>query len=186
MRAANEALVSNMAACSAPGARLVYFSSLSPTQVPSDERPASTTAYGWEKRAIEKLVRREASRQGKQAWNLRLGHVTGDLQAISVELRRLIRSGPVVIPWAGDYPSNVVYTATIVEAVLAIAAGREAAGPTTWSARPDGAGARSSSTRRRSPAPPFGPRSLFRRFRVPAPPGGARGSHARVPWPRDS
>jgi len=129
MRAANQALVANMAAFSAPGARLVYFSSLCAHRTfrPMTE-PAVVTAYGWEKRGIEKMVRREAARAGKEAWNLRLGHVAGDLQGISAELRRLIRRGPIVIPWAGDYPSNVVYTATIVEAVLAIAAGRETPG----------------------------------------------------------
>jgi nucleoside-diphosphate-sugar epimerase len=128
-RVANKALVANMARCSAPGARLVYFSSLCAYREfrPMTER-ATVTSYGWEKRGIEKLVRREASRRGQDAWNLRLGHVAGQLQAISTELRRLIRRGPVVVPWAGDYPSNVVYTATIVDAILAIAAGRDAPG----------------------------------------------------------
>jgi len=128
-RVANEAIVRNMASCSAPGARLVYFSSLCAYREfrPMSE-PASVTAYGWEKRGVEKLVRREASRLGKEVWNLRLGHVAGELQAISAELRRLIRCGRVVVPWEGDYPSNVVYTATIVDAILAIAAGREAPG----------------------------------------------------------
>jgi hypothetical protein len=129
MRAANTALVSNMAAFSAPGARLLYFSSLCAHRKfrPMTE-PATLTAYGWEKRSVEKIVRREAARRGKEAWNLRLGHVAGELQGISAELRRLIRRGPVIVPWAGDYASNVVYTATIVDAVLAIAAGREAPG----------------------------------------------------------
>jgi len=129
MRAANKALASNMAAFSARGARLVYFSSLCAHRRfrPMTE-PAMLTAYGWEKRSVEKIVRREAERRGKEAWNLRLGHVAGDLQGISAELRRLIRRGPVIVPWAGEYPSNVVYTATIVEAVLAIAAGRETPG----------------------------------------------------------
>lgn len=129
MRAANEALVSNMARYPAPGARLVYFSSLSAYREfrPLTE-PASVTAYGWEKRSVERIVRREAARQGKEAWILRLGHVAGELQGISAEIRRLLRLGPVVIPWAGACPSNVVYTATIVDAVLAIAAGREPAG----------------------------------------------------------
>ncbi len=129
MRAANEALVANMARCSAPGARLVYFSSLRVYRefLPVTE-PASVTAYGWEKRRIEKFVRREAARREKEAWNLRLGHVAGELQGISADLRRVIGCGPVVVPWAGDYPSNVVYTATIVDAILAIAAGKEPAG----------------------------------------------------------
>lgn len=129
MRAANRALAANMAAFSAPGARLVYFSSLSAhREFRPMTQPASVTAYGWEKRSVEKIVRREASRNGKDHWILRLGHVAGELQAISGELRRLIRSGEVVVPWSGDYPSNVVHTVTIVDAVLAIAAGRERAG----------------------------------------------------------
>jgi nucleoside-diphosphate-sugar epimerase len=129
MRAKNQALVSNAARFSAPEARLVYFSSLSVYREfrPVTE-PAAVTSYGWEKRTVERLVRREAARFGKEAWVLRIGHVAGELQAISAELRRLIRSGPVVVPWGGSHPSNVVYTATIVDAILSIAAGNERAG----------------------------------------------------------
>jgi hypothetical protein len=128
-RAANEALIANMARCSAPGARLVYFSSMSAYREfrPMNE-PAVITSYAWEKRGIEKVMRREASRNGKPAWNLRIAQVMGELQTISSQLRHAIRSGPVVVPWAGEYPSTVVYAATIAEAVLGIAAGREPAG----------------------------------------------------------
>lgn len=129
MRAANRALIGNMARCSATGAKLVYFSSLSVYRSfrPMNE-PASITAYGWEKRDVERVVRGEAARAAKSAWNLRLGHVAGELQGISSELRRLIRRGPVAVPRAGADASNVTYTATIVDAVLAIAAGKESAG----------------------------------------------------------
>lgn len=129
MRATNQALIANMAQGSSAGARLVYFSSLSVYRSfrPINE-PTSITAYGWEKRDVERIVRREAARSAKGAWILRLGHVAGELQGISAELRRLIRSGPVVVPRGGDDPSNVVYTATIVDAVLAVASGKEPAG----------------------------------------------------------
>jgi nucleoside-diphosphate-sugar epimerase len=129
MRATNRVLAANVATYSAPDARLVYFSSLSAHRQfrPMAEAP-SLTSYGWEKRSVERIVRREAARLGKNAWILRLGHVAGDLQSISAELRRLVRCGPIVVPWSGDYPSNVVYTVTIVDAILAIAAGREPAG----------------------------------------------------------
>lgn len=129
MRNANEAVIANMARGSAAGARLVYFSSLSIYRAfrPVNE-PGSITAYGWEKRDVERIVRREAARSGKSAWILRLGHVAGELQGISAELGRLIRSGPVVVPRGGEDPSNVVHTATIVDAVLAVASGKEPAG----------------------------------------------------------
>lgn len=129
MRATNEALIANMVRGSAAGARIVYFSSLSVYRTfrPMTE-PPSLTAYGWEKRDVERIVRREAARGAKDAWILRLGHVAGELQGISTELRRLIRSGPVVVPRGGDDPSNVVYTATIVDAVLAVARGKDPAG----------------------------------------------------------
>jgi nucleoside-diphosphate-sugar epimerase len=129
MRATNLALAANIAACSAPGARLVYFSSqCAHREFRPMTEPASITAYGWEKRGVERMVRRAAARHGKEAWSLRLGHVAGELQTITAEIRRLLRSERVVVPWSGEYPSNVVYTATIVDAVLAIAAGRESAG----------------------------------------------------------
>jgi nucleoside-diphosphate-sugar epimerase len=129
MRATNLALAANVAACSARGARVVYFSSqCAHREFRPMTEPASITAYGWEKRSVERMVRRAAARRGKDAWNLRLGHVAGELQTISGEFRQLLRRECVVIPWSGDYPSNVVYTATIVDAVLAIAAGRELPG----------------------------------------------------------
>jgi len=141
MRAANRALVAHCARYSPPHARVVYFSSLCAYREfrPMDQ-PASITAYGWEKRSIERIVRREASRYGKESWILRLGHVAGELQSITAEIRRLLRCGPVVVPSAGAHASNVVYTATIVDAALAIAAGSETPGtydmvcspPWTW------------------------------------------------------
>jgi nucleoside-diphosphate-sugar epimerase len=129
MRAMNETLAANMAEGSAAGARLVYFSSYSfYRRFRPVHEPASVTAYGWEKRDVEKMIRRHAARTGKDSWILRVGHVTGELQQISLELRRLIRCGPVVVPNDGSDPSNVVYTATIVDAILAIAKGQEPAG----------------------------------------------------------
>jgi nucleoside-diphosphate-sugar epimerase len=129
MRKANGALVANMAACTPPRARLVYFSSLCAHKVFRPvTQPAATTAYGWEKRAVERMVRREASRSGKEAWSLRLGHVAGEIQGISAELQRAIQRGPVAVPHAGAHGSNVVYTATIVDAALAIARGSETPG----------------------------------------------------------
>jgi nucleoside-diphosphate-sugar epimerase len=141
MKAANEALLANATSCSAPGARIVYFSSLCAYRTFRPvTRPALPTAYGWEKRTVERLARRQGERSGKGIWILRLGHVAGHLQDISLELRRLVREGPVIIPSGGLHASGVVYTATIVDAVLSIASGRAPAGtydlfcspPWTW------------------------------------------------------
>jgi nucleoside-diphosphate-sugar epimerase len=181
--AANEALVSNMARCSAPGARLVYFSSLCAYRAfrPITE-PASITAYGWEKRSVERIVRREASRSGKEAWNLRLGHVAGELQGITAELRRLVQCGPVVVPWGGTHASSVVYTVTIVDAVLAIAAGRETAGTYDLVCAPEWtwrmvleheAGASGASLRIEEPVPP-----------IPRPDRSGRLPRGRLAWAR--
>jgi len=139
-RLANDAIIENAAAASRAGSRVVFFSTMTVYGDPRYGRLPIRSAYGREKRHGEGVARRAGRRHRRPTWSLRLGHVCGDLQTITADIRAEIALGPVSLPRGGAYVSNTVYTATIVDAVLAIVAGREAEGtydlmcspPWTW------------------------------------------------------
>ncbi len=123
MRRAEDAIVRNAFRCSPPHAKVIHFSTQS---VYGDARRGQLvrwrSLYGRAKLATERCVRSEAGRSGKAAYILRLGHVGGTLQDISNNIRREINEERVVLPEV-DSPSNVVYTAAIVDAILTIVRG---------------------------------------------------------------
>jgi nucleoside-diphosphate-sugar epimerase len=127
-RAGEHALISNSLRWSRPGARVIYFSTM---MVHGSPRPGTwlrrRTAYGKLKRRSERVVRAEGKRHNKETYILRLGHVCGELQNISRELRRHLHGGEVVVT-TPEGPSNTVYTCTIADAVLKIADGKERPG----------------------------------------------------------
>jgi nucleoside-diphosphate-sugar epimerase len=128
MRRTEDAIVRNAFRYSRPGATVIHFSTQS---VYGDARPGKLmrwrSLYGRAKLATERRVRSEAKRSGKSAYVLRLGHVGGMLQEISNNIRREIREDRVLLPEI-DVPSNLVYTMTIVDALLAIIRGDVAPG----------------------------------------------------------
>lgn len=128
MRRTEDAIVRNAFACSSSAAVIIHFSTQS---VYGDPRQGKSirwrSLYGRAKLATEKRVRAQSRRHRKRAYILRLGHVCGPLQQISNNIRQEIREDRVVLG-AIDLPSNTVYTATIVEAILAIIRGRVAPG----------------------------------------------------------
>jgi nucleoside-diphosphate-sugar epimerase len=123
MRRAEDAIVRNAFRYSPPHAQVIHFSTQS---VYGDARPGQLirwrSLYGRAKLATERCVRSEAGRSGKTAYILRLGHVGGTLQDISNNIRREINEERVVLPEA-DTASNLVYTATIVDAIMTIIRG---------------------------------------------------------------
>jgi nucleoside-diphosphate-sugar epimerase len=84
-------------------------------------------AYGRAKLAAEHCVRRESRRSGKRAYTLRLGHVCGPLQNITHKIRSELAHGTAML-FERDVLSNTVYTATIVDAIRSIIAGKERPG----------------------------------------------------------
>ncbi len=128
-RMQNRLLVEHAAAESAPGAKVVYFSTLSVhARFQPAGAPGGRSAYGREKLRCERDARRAGRRAGKQTWILRLGHVCGELQDIREELRRLVTAGPVVVHRGGEGRANVTHTVSIVDALLRIAEGAERPG----------------------------------------------------------
>src|SRR5262249_34497613 len=78
--------------------------------------------YAREKLACERLAVRLGHKLRKKVYVLRLGHVCGELQGITNLIRDEIAAGRVRLP-APDRKSNVVYVATIADAILQAAAG---------------------------------------------------------------
>lgn len=120
IRAIEDRIVQNACAHSKPGATIIHFSTQS---VYGDPRSARTVRwrnpYGRAKLATERSLRRAARQFAKPVYILRLGHVCGALQEISIDIRAQIKSGRALIPHP-DRSSNTVYTAAIVGAVLQI------------------------------------------------------------------
>ena len=127
-RRINRALAENAASCSAPGACVIHCSTI---EVYGDHRPGPRirfrNAYGKEKLAGERAARAACRRAGRELWVVRLGHVCGEHQNIARVIRDHLTHPPVLVPRI-DRPSNTVYTVTLADAVLAIAAGRERPG----------------------------------------------------------
>jgi nucleoside-diphosphate-sugar epimerase len=127
-REANRRLVESAATASPAHARLILFSTLAVyPEFLTAGAPRGETAYGREKLRGERDALRAGRAAGKPTWVLRLGHVYGELQGIRAEMRRLVSAGPVNVPRGGEGGSNVVHTATIVDAILAVAEGRSGA-----------------------------------------------------------
>jgi dTDP-4-dehydrorhamnose reductase len=121
-------LIHNSLTYSPTGSPLIYFST---QNVHGDPRPGARIhwldAYGRAKLRSESFVRKAARTRKRDFYILRLGHVCGELQNITALIRQRLRSGPVSLP-ERDRVSNTVYTATIVDAILKIAAGCERPG----------------------------------------------------------
>jgi dTDP-4-dehydrorhamnose reductase len=123
MRRAEDRIIHNIFAHSKVSARIIHFSTQS---VYGDPRPNRwfrwRNAYGRAKLATERQVHREARRTRKPAHLLRLGHVCGRLQSITLTIRQEIREGTVVLP-AQIRSSNCVHTSTIAGAIDQIVRG---------------------------------------------------------------
>lgn len=126
IRNTERALVQNAIRFARPNARLIYFST---QNVYGDPSPSARirwrSSYGRAKLTSEQVFRKAAA--GRDAYVLRLGHVCGELQNITALIRDRIRNQNIIFPHSNG-PSNTVYTAAIVDAILKITAGRELPG----------------------------------------------------------
>lgn len=118
-RVANRQIARNVINGAKAGATIVFFSTIE-VYAPA-LRLRFPGAYGMEKLLTERLTRRLCRRSGRPCFVLRLGHVLGDLQNITLKIRREIQAGPVLLPHGGAKASNSVFTASVAEAVHRIA-----------------------------------------------------------------
>jgi nucleoside-diphosphate-sugar epimerase len=113
-------IVDNAFRYAKPGATFIHCSTQDVYGDPSPDRAIRwSSAYGRTKLATERFVGAQQRRIGNPTYVLRLGHVCGELQNITADIRQSLRSGTTILP-AEDLPSNTVYTATIADAVLHI------------------------------------------------------------------
>jgi nucleoside-diphosphate-sugar epimerase len=130
IRRTEDRIIHHIFARSKASAKIVHFSTQS---VYGDPRPNRRirwrNPYGRAKLATERQVRREAGRTRKPAYVLRLGHVCGRLQGISLAIRQEIREGTVVLP-VQDRSSNCIHACAIAGAIDQIIRG--AAPPGTF------------------------------------------------------
>jgi nucleoside-diphosphate-sugar epimerase len=118
-RRVNEAIIRATFEYSDPSATVLFLSTLAVHGTFDGRGRAHRTAYGDLKLNNERLVQSLAQRRQQAAYILRLGHVAGVYQGLTQLCRTEIMSPPIVMPDA-DRASNVVHTATIADAILAI------------------------------------------------------------------
>lgn len=124
-RATNAKLIENVATCLQPGGRHIYFSTMSVYgDRHQNQRIAWRNSYAQDKWRTEKLVRAWTRRTHGAAYIFRLGHVCGELQGITQQIRQALRTGQPIPVADPERASNTVHVATIVDAILRVAAGR--------------------------------------------------------------
>lgn len=128
IRASEDAIINCAMSASPPDASVIHFSTQS---VYGDPTPGKLirwrNPYGRAKLSTERTGLNTARRIRKKLFVLRLGHVGGALQRISEEMRVSLAEGTALLP-ERDVPSNIVYTVTILDAILKIAHGSVAPG----------------------------------------------------------
>jgi len=130
VRTATKSIIANAVRGAPRDARFVYISSMMALGVDHQSRlirrhiPAHTT-YGATKRYAEQLAFRLGQQVGREIYVLRLGQVHGELQAVSRELMRELKSETAYVP---DGHSYTVFAFTIAEALVHIALGKERPG----------------------------------------------------------
>ncbi len=124
IRNTEDLMIRNAFEYSPPGSTIIHFSTQS---VYGDPRPGRLVRwrnpYGRAKLLTERTVRSAQRRWRKPAFILRLGHVCGELQGISHDMRRELLERRAVLPDV-DVPSNTVLTVVIAEAIRQIATRR--------------------------------------------------------------
>lgn len=121
--AIHDRLIRHVARYGKQGGKHIYFSTMS---VYGDarvkQRLVFRSLYGREKHRCEKVARASGKKHGRDTFILRLGHVCGELQGITREIRSRVEQGSIPVPDV-NRPSNTVHVATIVDAILKVSAG---------------------------------------------------------------
>lgn len=122
---ANNAIIQAVQEHSPLTSRLIFFSTLAAEGIYDAKGQKVRNAYGDLKRRNEHHFASGARQANREGWALRLGHVCGDQQNITIGIRAEIEAGEVVLP-DPQRLSNTTHVAAIAEAILAIGEGRTA------------------------------------------------------------
>jgi nucleoside-diphosphate-sugar epimerase len=121
-------------------ARYVFISTINAFGIGDDFNRAKNylmphSVYAYTKRYAERRALRLGKRQGKQTFVFRLGHVHGLLQRVSQETAELVRGSYTEFEYP-DTPSYTIFCHTIAEAIVNVAASKEAPGIYTLVSEP--------------------------------------------------
>lgn len=118
----NAAIIKNIFKFAPRASTIVFISTIAVHGEFDTDGQRRNSFYGRLKRKNERQVLALSRAFEHRAYVLRLGHVTGDLQNITALMRREIGEEAVHLPFP-DLEANISSTATIVDALLAIASG---------------------------------------------------------------
>ena len=117
----NEKIIKNSINFSPQNSIIIYFSTIRAFSNKID----ATTPKGWtksgydkEKVTLEKILLSESAKRKKKSFGLRLGHVYGNNQPRTRDLKKLLSKSELTVQVKPDTESNVVHTVTIKDAIL--------------------------------------------------------------------
>lgn len=122
-RTANRAMARNVVLAARPGARLVFISTIM-VYAPSSKLGLIPDSYGLGKFLDERVFKRLCRSRGCEGYVFRLGHVLGELQGITGNIREDIRDGCTSLPNGGEGSSNTIFTAAIARALVEVGRGQ--------------------------------------------------------------
>lgn len=123
----NKAIVRNSVTCSQSEAAVIYFSSIAAfgNRLYNSWTRGRFDHYSLNKRWLERLTRKLARRESKDAYVFRLGHVFGPSQPKTDRFRRISpEGGALEVAVDADRASNVVHTVTIGDAIGSVLRGK--------------------------------------------------------------
>lgn len=126
--ALHDNLIRNIARFTRRSGKHIFFSTMSIYgDARAHQRMVFRSLYGREKARCEKVARAAGRQHGRATFIFRLGHVCGELQGLTREIRERIALPPVQVPDL-ERASNTVHVATIVDAILKVSTGAVAPG----------------------------------------------------------
>tara|TARA_B110000014_G_scaffold249891_1_gene225596 strand:- start:2695 stop:3708 length:1014 start_codon:yes stop_codon:yes gene_type:complete len=117
----NEKIIKNSVNFSPSHAIIIYFSTIrafSNKIDPNTPKGWTKSGYDKEKNTLEKILFSESTKTKKKAYALRLGHVYGDNQPRTRDLKKILSNPQISFQVKPETKSNVVHTVTIKDAIL--------------------------------------------------------------------
>ena len=117
----NEKIIKNSVNFSPSHAIIIYFSTIrafSNKIDPNTPKGWTKSGYDKEKITLEKIIFSESTKMKQKAYALRLGHVYGDNQPRTRDLKNILSGSQISFQVKPETKSNVVHTVTIKDAIL--------------------------------------------------------------------